>query len=154
MRLWVYFPHFPESLEATAEPTFPAQWTFQLIAQLMATLPIDEQRVYITGYSGGGEGTFDFVTRRPHLFAAAVPLCSVSDTAKANLIHHIPIWAFHGDKDEINDVKYSRMMIAALKKHGGKPNYTEYPGMGHSIIAKAYQQPGLFDWLFLQRKKQ
>jgi predicted peptidase len=152
-RLWVYFPHFPESLKAMDEPTFPAKWTFQLIGQLITTLPIDSGRVYITGYSGGGEGTFDFLTRRPHLFAAAVPLCSVSDTAKAGLIHNIPIWAFHGEKDEINDVKYSRMMIAALKTHGGNPKYTEYPGMGHNIIAKAYQEPGLFDWLFLQRKK-
>jgi predicted peptidase len=143
---------FPKSLKATNKPTFPAKWTFQLIDQLMGTLSINQKRVYITGYSGGGESTFDFLSRRPLLFAAAVPLCSVSDTAKANLIHNIPIWAFHGDKDEINDVKYSRIMIAALKKHGGNPNYTEYSGMGHAIVAKAYQEPGLFAWLFIQKK--
>ncbi|MEX8547832.1 MAG: dienelactone hydrolase family protein [Mucilaginibacter sp.] len=149
-RLWVHFPNFPNSLQATAEPTFPAKWTFELLNQLMKKLPIDLKRIYITGYSGGGEGTFDFLTRRPQLFTAAIPICSVSDTAKARTISRIPIWAFHGDKDEINDVKYSRLMIAALRKKGGEPKYTEYLGMGHNIINKSYNEPGLFDWLFSQ----
>jgi len=152
-RLWVRFPNFPESLQATANPTFPAKWTFELMDQLMQQLPIDQRRIYITGYSGGGEGTFDFLTRRPDLFAAAIPICSVSDTAKANLIHDISVWAFHGDKDEINNVKYSRLMIAALKKHGGEPKYTEYSGLGHGIMNKAYNETGLYDWLFSQRKQ-
>lgn len=151
-RLWVRFPNFPESLQATAEPTFPAKWTFELLGHLTKQLPINQQRIYITGYSGGGEGTFDFLTRRPDFFAAAIPICSVSDTAKANSIHPIAIWAFHGDKDEINNVRYSQLMIAALKKCGGQPKYTEYAGMGHNIVNKAYTEPGLFDWLFSQKK--
>ena len=151
-RLWVHFPNFPESLRATAVPTFPAKWTFELLDQLTKQLPIDLNRIYITGYSGGGEGTFDFLTRRPDFFAAAIPVCSVSDTAKANTIHSIPIWAFHGDKDEINDVKYSRLIIEALKKSGGQPKYIEFAGMGHNIVNEAYTETGLFDWLFLQKK--
>ncbi len=151
-RLWVRFPNFPESLQATAEPTFPAKWTFELLDQLTKQLPVNKQRIYITGYSGGGEGTFDFLTRRSDFFAAAIPICSVSDTAKANSIHSIAIWAFHGDKDEINNVKYSRLIITAIKKYGGHPKYSEYAGMGHNIINKAYAEPGLFDWLFSQKK--
>lgn len=151
-RLWVHFPDFPKSLQATIDPTYPAKWTFELLDQLTKKLPIDNKRIYITGYSGGGEGTFDFLTRRPDLFAAAIPICSVSDTSKASLISHIPIWAFHGDKDPINDVKYSRFMIAALQKNGGKPKYTEYPELGHNIVLKVYHEPNLFGWLFSQRK--
>lgn len=151
-RLWVYFPHFPESLQTTGEPTLPAKWTLALIDQLMARLSIDKRRVYITGYSMGGEGTFDFLTRKPHLFAAAIPICSVADTAKAKLIRHIPVWIFHGDQDEVNDVKYSRYMFAALQKQGGIVKYTEYANMGHMIVAKAYAEPGLYDWLFSQKK--
>lgn len=151
-RLWVHYPKFPVSLQATPEPTLPAKWTFELIDQLIAKLSIDKRRIYITGYSMGGEGTFDFLTRKPDLFAAAIPICSVSDTAKAASISRIPVWAFHGDKDDVNDVKYSRYMIDALRKSGGKPKYTEYPGIGHNIVAKAYTEPGLYDWLFVQKK--
>ena len=101
----------------------------------------------------GGEGTFDLLTRRPDLFAAAVPICSVSDTARANLIYQIPIWAFHGDQDDVNNVKYSRLMIDALKKNNGTPIYTEYPGIKHNSWSKAYNEPGLFDWLFSQKQR-
>ncbi len=152
-RLWVRFPHFPESLQTTLEPTPPAKWTFELLDMLLKQLPVDQHRIYITGYSMGGEGTFDFLTRRPNLFAAAIPLCSVSDTSKAKMIYHIPVWAFHGDQDDINDVKYSRMMIACLKNNGGKPKYTEFSGMSHNIVVKAYNESGLFKWLFLQKQK-
>ena len=100
----------------------------------------------------GGEGTFDFLTRRPDLFAAAIPICSVSDTGKANLIYKIPLWAFHGDQDDVNNVKYSRLMINALKKLNGNPIYTEYPGIKHNSWSKAYSEPGLFDWLFTQKR--
>jgi predicted peptidase len=101
----------------------------------------------------GGEGAFDFLTRRSHLFAAAIPISSVADTSRASLIYKIPIWAFHGDQDNVNDVKYSRLMIDAFKKYKGSPIYTEYPGMKHNIWSKAYNEPGLFDWLFSQKQR-
>ncbi|QKJ32226.1 prolyl oligopeptidase family serine peptidase [Mucilaginibacter mali] len=150
--VWVKFPGFPESLQATDLPTPSARAAFAQLDILISQLPIDKKRVYIMGYSMGGEGTFDFLTRQPELFAAAIPICSVSDTAKARLIHKIPVWAFHGDQDEVNNVRYSRMMIGALKKQGGKPIYTEFPGAKHNIWMQAYSQPGLFDWLFAQKR--
>jgi predicted peptidase len=150
--VWVKFPHFPVSIQTTALPTPSAQAALALLDSLTGHLPIDRKRIYITGYSMGGEGTFDFLTRRPHLFAAAIPICSVADTARAGLIYQIPVWAFHGDQDDVNDVKYSRLMIAALKKYYGTPIYTEYPGMKHNISEKAYNEPGLFDWLFSQKR--
>lgn len=104
------------------------------------------------GYSMGGEGSFDLLTRRPKLFAAAVPICAVADTSQARQIAHIPIWAFHGDQDDVNNVKYTRLMVAELKKYNGKPIYTEYPGGKHNIWTKAYAEPGLFDWLFAQKR--
>src|SRR5690606_10323145 len=92
---------------------------------------IDTQRIYLTGYSMGGEGAFDLISRKPELFAAAVPVCPVADTAKAALIKDNNIWVFHGADDEVNDVQYSRMMIDALRRQGSNPIYTEYPGVGH-----------------------
>jgi predicted peptidase len=149
--VWVKFPVFPNSLQATAQPTTSARLTLELLQKLQKQLPLDRNRIYITGYSMGGEGTFDFLTRRPNLFAAAVPICSVADTSKAGLISRVPVWAFHGDQDNVNDVKYSRMMIAALKQHGGTPRYTEYPGIKHNCWATAYGTSALYEWLFAQR---
>jgi predicted peptidase len=151
--VWVKFPHFPESLQTTTLPTRSAQAALGQLDLLISQLPVDKKRVYVIGYSMGGEGAFDFLTRRPDLFAAAIPICSVADTARASLIYQIPIWAFHGDQDDVNDVRYSRLMIDALKKYKGSPIYTEYPGMKHNIWSKAYNEPGLFEWLFSQKRR-
>ncbi len=151
--VWVKFPGFPGSLQTTTLPTPSAQATLAKLDLLIKQLPIDRKRIYITGYSMGGEGSFDFLTRRPRLFAAAIPICSVSDTAKAKFIYKIPIWAFHGDQDDVNDVKYSRLMINELRRYNGTPKYTEYPGIKHNSWSKAYNEPGLFDWLFAQKRR-
>lgn len=151
--VWVKFPFFPKSLAATDTPTTTARLCLSLIDDLQKKMPIDQNRIYITGASMGGEGVFDFLTRRPELFAAAIPVCSVSDTSKAFLIKHIPVCAFHGDADKVNDVLYSRIMIDALKKAGGHPVYTEYEGVAHSSWLKAYKEPDLLRWLFNQSKK-
>jgi predicted peptidase len=150
--VWAKFPHFPESLQTTSLPTTSAGAVLAELDLLIKQLPIDTKRIYITGYSMGGEGSFDFLTRRPDLFAAAIPISSVADTSRAKFISQIPLWAFHGDQDDVNDVKYSRLMIDALKRHKGTPIYTEYPGIKHNIWNKAYNEPGLFDWLFSQKK--
>jgi predicted peptidase len=151
--VWVKFPHFPESLQTTTLPTLSAQAALGQLDLLISQLPVDRKRVYVIGYSMGGEGAFDFLTRRPDLFAAAIPICSVADTARASLIYQIPIWAFHGDQDDVNDIRYSRLMIDALKKYKGTPIYTEYPGIKHNSWSKAYNEPGLFDWLFSQKRR-
>jgi predicted peptidase len=150
--VWVNFPTFPKSLEPTAQATPSARLALRVLDSLIKHLSVDKRRIYITGYSMGGEGSFDLLTRQPKLFAAAIPICSVADTSKAKLIYKTPIWAFHGDMDDVNDVKYTRMMINKLKEQGGKPIYTEYPGIKHNSWTKAYSEPGLFDWLFLQSR--
>lgn len=151
--VWVKFPNFPAGLETTVLATPSAGLALAKLDLLIKNLPVDPKRIYVTGYSMGGEGAFDFLTRRPNLFAAAIPICSVSDTAKAKLIYKTPIWAFHGDQDDVNDVKYSRLMISALENQKGKPKYTEYPGVKHNSWTKAYEEPALFDWLFSQKKR-
>ena len=108
--VWVNFPNFPNSLVATSTPTVAMSMTIGLIEQLTETLNIDKQRIYVTGYSMGGEGVFDILSRRPELFAAAVPICAVADTANARWIKDNNIWMFHGADDKVNDVTYSRMM--------------------------------------------
>lgn len=124
----------------------------ELVAQALKELPIDPKRVYITGLSMGGYGTWDLLARRPDLFAAAVPICGGADEATAPHIKHIPIWTFHGGKDGVVKPARSRNMIAALEKAGGKPKYTEYPNVGHDSWNPAYRDPDMFKWLFAQKK--
>jgi predicted peptidase len=147
---WVVFPNFSKSISTTDTPTKACKQTLDLIHELIQTKNIDSHRIYLTGFSMGGEGTFDLLTREPELFACAVPLASVADTSKANLISNIPIWAFHGDLDKVNDVKYTRIMIEAIERKGGNPNYTEIKGVGHDCRNEAYLNEKLWKWVFEQ----
>ena len=124
----------------------------KLINNLAAKYPIDTNRIYVTGISMGGSGTWDIVTRYPNFFAAAAPLNGVSDPSIAHLVAHLPVWAFHGRQDKISDVNNTRKMIAALKENGSSCQYTEYPESGHGIAMPTYTNNQLFDWMFSQDK--
>jgi len=126
--------------------------TMRLLDSLVKKLNIDTNRIYITGLSMGGFGTWDAISRWPWKFAAAVPVCGGGDTAKASLIKNIPIWAFHGSDDKVVMTSRSRDMISAIKKKGGNPNYTEYPQTGHDAWKKAYADMNMYLWLFSQSK--
>lgn len=93
---------------------------------------IDIDRIYLTGVSQGGYGTWDRISRKSELFAAAIPVCGGGDPAQAEKLAKLPIWAFHGDKDPLVPVGRSRDMVAAVKKAGGRPVYTEYGGAATS----------------------
>lgn len=101
----------------------------------------------------GGFGTWDAIQRKPDLFAAAVPICGGGDISKARRLTQLPIWAFHGAEDNLVNPKWSREMVDAVKKAGGDPIYTEYPGVGHHSWVHAYADPELFQWLFKQKKE-
>lgn len=124
----------------------------EILESLKMEFSIDPGRVYITGQSMGGYGTWDLITKRPDLFAAAIPLCGGGNPARAAVLTKIPIWAFHGDSDTTVSVRESRKMIAAIKAAGGNPRYTEYKGVGHNVWVRAFQEPELVDWVFAQRK--
>jgi len=149
---WSSFPEYPANARSSASPTVATRIAIELVEKLIAECNIDPARVYVTGLSFGGEGTFDIVSRRPDLFAAAVPICGIADVEKASRMASVPFWIFHGDRDEINPVKYSREAFQALKANGATPIYTEYQDAGHDIWGRAYSDPGLIPWLFRQYK--
>ena len=91
-------------------------------------------------------------TNCPNMFAAAIPVCGAGDPALAKNIIHVPVWAFQGEDDRNVPAKLQRDMIAALRKAGGHPRYTEFPGEGHNIWTHVSQAPGLLDWLFAQNR--
>lgn len=133
-------------------PTEPGGLVLDLIDALSREYRVHMDRIYLTGFSLGGYGTWDLISRKPELFAAAVPICGGGDPARAEKLTKLPIWCFHGDRDPLVPVARSRDMIAAIKKAGGKPEFTEYPGGGHDSWTRTYKNDAVLDWLFTQKK--
>lgn len=147
---WGNFSNEDMSLQAT--PSEPMKLLIELINEAKLKLPVDPNRIYITGLSMGGYGTFDAISRYPNLFAAAVPVCGGGDVSKAPEISHLPIWIFHGALDAAVDPILSRNMVEALTLAGANPGYTQYPEAGHFSWIAAYSDIMMMEWLFNQRK--
>lgn len=151
---WVEVDWALRSHQQLPEDSESAKLTLEVISALQKEFRIDSKRLYVTGLSMGGFGTWDLITRHPDLWAAAVPVCSGADEATAEKIAKLPVWAFHGDKDTVVIPERSRNMIAAIKKAGGTPLYTEYPNVGHNSWDAAYADPKMMEWLFAQKRKE
>lgn len=136
------------------QPTAQMKMVLEILDKVREDYRVDSRRLYVMGMSLGGYGTWDIITRRPATFAAALPICGGGNTSKASLIAKTPIWAFHGDEDESVNVSESRRMIAALKKAGGQPRYTEYKGVGHNSWGHAFREPDFLSWIFAQRRSE
>jgi len=151
---FIFVPYCPEGEGWGGIPGVPSldSLVYETISAL-AEQAIDEKRLYVTGLSRGAYGTWQFICTRPDLFAAALPVSGGGDPKLASKIVNMPIWDFHGAKDKNVPVSGSRDMIAAIKKAGGHPEYTEYPDEGHNIWEKVSDTPGLWDWLFKQKQK-
>ncbi len=139
--------------QAPAEQWWDVDALGALVAHLQETLPVDPDRVYLTGLSMGGRGTWALLAHRPDLFAAAAPICGWGVPRKAPEIKHIPIWVFHGAKDGVVNVGQSRAMVAALKEAGGDIQYTEYPEAGHDSWTETYNNPKLYEWMLAQSRQ-
>lgn len=139
------------------QPEKPApslQLCRELLDRLQTELPIDADRVYLTGLSMGGFGTFDALTRWPDQFAAAIPVCGGGDPRPEQVarFRDVPLWVFHGAQDNLVRPERSREMVAALKAAGGTPRYTEYPEAGHDSWTATYADEAVLEWLFSQRR--
>lgn len=141
--------HYDQS-KLTESPQFVM--LVKLIEQLSQNFPIDKSRVYMIGFSMGSSGTWDFITRHPDLIAAAVPISGISDTSTVNKILNIPIWAFHGENDDIAPVRLNKNMSELINKAGGNCKLTIFEKKGHGCITEAINYPGLTDWIFSQQK--
>lgn len=135
-----------------AEPAPAMRLACATLDALQKEFSIDPARVYVTGLSMGGYGTWDAIARYPDRFAAAVPICGGGDPAQAQKMARTPVWAFHGGKDGVVKPQRSREMVEAIKAAGGTVKYTEYPDAGHNAWTATYENPEFFTWLFAQRK--
>ena len=123
-----------------------------LILKIIKNYRIDKTRVYVTGLSMGGYGTWALAARLPDLFAAAVPICGGGDPTTVNVLKNLPIWVFHGGLDEVVLPEESEKMVQALERAGGKVRYTLYPKAYHDSWTETYDSPALYDWLLSNRK--
>lgn len=150
---WVKVSWTVKSVQQPDTISAPLQDVMDLIATLVQELPADTNRLYLCGLSMGGFGTWDLITRYPDVFAAAVPVCGGGDCSRASRIKDLPVWAFHGAKDDVVDPVLSRDMVAAIRKAGGLPGYTEYPHLNHGSWDAAFSDSEMLRWLFEQRKR-
>ena len=149
---WVDIDFRAPSHTMPAEPSASMKRVLALLNDRIEKLPVDPDRVYVTGLSMGGFATWDIIQRRPKLFAAALPICGGGDPALASVIKNIPTWIFHGGSDDAIKPARSREMDTALKACGGNVQYREYPGVGHDSWTETYADPGVLKWMFEQRR--
>lgn len=141
------------------EPTKDLKLTYNVLNEVMEKYKVDKSRVYSTGVSQGGFGTWNLNILYPNLFAAMVPVCGGADPKLVNKLINKPIWAFHAEADPIIPVSYTRNMIEALKNNGAFPKYTEYnkstyiKPVEHFSWVLAYQNEEMREWLFKQVNK-
>lgn len=152
---FILIPFCPEGAGWGGIPNYPTIDTlvFDAIINLEAQEGgIDVTRRYVTGVSRGGYGSWHFITTRPDMFAAAMPVSGAGDPQLAEVITGVSVWAFHGALDRNVPVSGSRNMIDAMKKAGGSPMYTEFPDKAHGIWYEVTQTPGVCKWLFEQKR--
>ncbi|MGL6195019.1 MAG: hypothetical protein ACRC2T_09380 [Thermoguttaceae bacterium] len=126
----------------------------QIIAEAMVRWNIDPNRIYLSGMSMGGFGTFQIACDMPETFAAIVPVAGGGDPAKAECLKSVPTWAFHGDADNIVDYECSSNMIEAMKKTDCcEAKLTTLHRAGHDIMQQVYSRPDLYKWMLEQRKE-
>lgn len=130
--------------------------SFELIAllnEIKNRYKIDPDRVYVTGLSMGGFGTWMLAAYAPEQLAAIVPICGGGSAIWARRFGHLPVWAFHGAKDPVVPLKTSEEMIEGLKKQGGQPKLTIYPEAAHDSWTETYDNPAVYAWLLEQKRK-
>lgn len=127
-------------------------WFDSFFKELKSKYKIDPSRVYLTGMSLGGFGTWDLASRYPDIFAAIVPLCGGGRTNMVEKMKDIPTWVFHGDLDQKVNISRSKEMVNAMKDLGSDPKFSILKGQGHGI-QKVYSDQTVYEWLLSHKKK-
>jgi predicted peptidase len=124
----------------------------RLVDNVASTYAIDPERIYVTGHSMGGRGTWLLAFKHPEKFAAIVPMSDAPpDDAWARQAAKVPAWVFHGTKDDLEPFERTRQFVEALKKFGGEVKFTPLPDRDHFIL-DTYENPEIYNWL-LQHKR-
>ena len=120
-----------------------------LIAQLKSRDYVDASNMLVMGLSMGAMGTYDLLSSSPNDFKAAVAICGGAHPKLASLMNpQVPVWAFHGDQDDVVPLSASEIIVDAINSQGGQAMLTVYEGVGHDSWNNAFAEPELMSWLF------
>jgi predicted peptidase len=156
------FPFVVVSPQCPEDQVWSREVLLALLDDFTATHAVDTNRIYLTGLSMGGYGTWDLGLAHPEKFAAIVPICGGGQTIsvllvspdKASALRTLGVWAFHGAKDPVVALAESQRMVDALKRAGVEDvKLTVYPEAGHDSWTETYNNPELYEWLLKHQRK-
>jgi predicted peptidase len=133
-------------------------WVWQLqslsalIDDVASNYNVNQDRIYVTGLSMGGFGTWALAAHTPDRFAAIIPICGGGEVTSVRRLKHLPIWAFHGAKDDIVPIERTQELVDALTQAHGKVQFTRYPELGHDSWTVTYENPEIYKWLLEQKR--
>lgn len=146
-------PQCPLGVERYSNWLLHIDSIYALLDELIAQYRVDKMRVYVTGLSMGGYGTWEIAKRYPRKFAAIAPICGGGSVEQLERLNDVPVWAFHGAKDEVVPVDESKVMVKALREAGGQVKLTIYPEAYHDCWTETYNDPAFYTWLLSQKNK-
>ncbi len=143
------FPFLTVSPQCSNHDVWQPRLLLRLLDAIENIFPIDKRRIYVTGLSMGGYGTWDLAQSAPDRFAAIAPICGGSsfDLSKIDVLKDIPIWAFHGAKDQVVPSSESEKLVERLQSLGSDIKFTLYPEADHDSWTATYDNPELYEWL-------
>lgn len=156
------FPFILVSPQCPADQVWSDEVLLGLLDSVIAKHKVDTNRVYLTGLSMGGYGTWSLGVKYPERFAAIAPICGGGETinvllssrSKSAALKSLPIWAFHGAKDNVVKLEESQRMVSALKTAGVKEiELTVYPEANHDSWTETYANDKLYDWFLKHSRK-
>ena len=149
------FPFIVVSPQCPLDSWWPkeVEMLINLVDEIVRLYNVDEERIYLTGLSMGGYGTWSLASEYPDRFAAIAPICGGGEPFFGYKLKDMPVWAFHGAKDPVVPLSKSEKMVKAIKAAGGDAKLTVYPDAGHDSWTETYENQELYDW-FLKHKRE
>ncbi len=147
---------FPFILLSPQNPSDTQFWDDQelirLLDEMQSEFPVDQSRVYLTGLSRGAYGAWRLAIQNPDRFAAVIPICGGGPLPYIHRLKSVPIWAFHGAKDNVIPISESRRLVESLRASRGTVKFTVYPDAKHDSWTQTYNNPKVYDWLLSQQR--
>ncbi|MEW6665628.1 MAG: prolyl oligopeptidase family serine peptidase [Thermodesulfobacteriota bacterium] len=134
------------------EASWHADSLMALVDHVLEHHDIDPKRVYVTGLSMGGFGTWVLAGEYPERFAAIAPVCGPYASIDPVRLRHTPVWCFHGAMDDVVPVEHSIHMVRRIRDAGGQVRFTVYPDAGHDSWTRSYERPDLYEWFITHKR--